>query len=258
MNRVIKNFMKYRFLLVELVKKDIKLKYRKSVLGILWTLLEPILTTIVLYVVFSQLKSNEDNFAVYILTGRLLYTFFANSTKACVKSIRTNGSMIKKVYVPKYIYPLSSVLSNYITFLISLIVLVGTCAIFRLWPTKYILASIFPLVIILIMSFGFGLLLAAYAVFFRDLEYLWSVVLMMIMYASAIFYDVDKLIKGSKNAWVFRYNPLYAVIVNFRDAVYGRPIEKFYLAYSFLVAIVSLVLGIYVFYKKQDEFILNI
>jgi ABC-2 type transport system permease protein len=257
LKKFIDNFMKYRFLLVELVKKDIKLKYRKSVLGIFWTLLEPILTTIVLTLVFSQLRHRGQNFPVYILTGRLLYTFFANSTKACVKSIRTNGAMIKKVYVPKYIYPLSSVLSNYITFLISLIVLIGTCIIFRVWPTIHILTAIIPLFLILVMALGVGLLLAAFAVFFRDLEYLWGVILMLIMYASGIFYNVESLVEG-ENEWIFTLNPLYALILNFRNAVFGNPMDLFSLGYSFVIAFGSLFLGIYLFYKKQDKFILNI
>ena len=100
--RQVKNLMKYRFLLLELVKKDIKLKYRRSYLGIFWTLLEPLLTMVVLTIVFSGLYGKADHtFPVYILTGRLLYTFFANSTKAATKSIRSNAAMIKKVYVPK-------------------------------------------------------------------------------------------------------------------------------------------------------------
>ena len=110
MKQYIKNFLKYRHLLHELVKKDIKLKYRRSYLGILWTLIEPLLTMIVLSTVFGSLYGRTDKtFPVYVLTGRLLYAYFANSTKVCMRSIRSHSGMIKKVYVPKYIYPLSSV-----------------------------------------------------------------------------------------------------------------------------------------------------
>lgn len=256
MNRILNNFKKYRFLLVELVKKDIKLKYRRSVLGIFWTLLEPLLTTLVLTFVFSKLRNKSVSFPVYILTGRLLYSFFANSTKAAMKSIRTNGAMIKKVYVPKYIYPLASVLSNYVIFLISMIVLVGVAIFCGVWPTFYIVEAIIPLFLILVMSLGVGMILATFAVFFRDLEYLWGVVLMLIMYASAIFYDVDTMIEG--NEWIFKWNPLYALILNFRNAVFGSPLDQFALVYSAIVAFGSLLVGIYVFYKKQDKFILNI
>ena len=111
--KYIQNFWRYRFLLAELVKKGIKLKYRRSYLGIVWSLLEPIMTTIVLTVVFGTLFNNKDRtFPLYILTGRLLYSYFSKSTKAALKSIRSNAGMIKKVYVPKYLYPLSAVLLN--------------------------------------------------------------------------------------------------------------------------------------------------
>ena len=124
MKKYVDNFMQYQFLLSELVKKGIKLKYRRSYLGMIWSLLEPLLTMIVLTIVFVTLYGNTDKtFPVYILTGRLLYSFFSQATKAALKSIRQNSAMIKKVYVPKYLYPLSSVLFNYVIFLISLIVL---------------------------------------------------------------------------------------------------------------------------------------
>ena len=113
MKAYIENFKKYRFLLWELVKKGVKLKYRRSYLGILWTLLEPLMTMIVLSVVFGTLFGNKDpHFPVYILCGRLMYSFFSSATNGAMKAIRTNSGMIKKVYVPKYIYPLSSVLFN--------------------------------------------------------------------------------------------------------------------------------------------------
>ena len=125
-NRVVSNFKKYRYLLSQLVIKDIKLKYRRSYLGIVWTLIEPLLTMIVLTMVFSAFLGRNGvadalPCPVYILAGRLLYSFFSGATKGAMKSIRSNAKMIKKVYVPKYMYPLASILSNFIIFLISLI-----------------------------------------------------------------------------------------------------------------------------------------
>lgn len=124
MKKYIDNFRQYQFLLSELVKKGIKLKYRRSYLGIVWSMLEPLLSMIVLTIVFGTLYGNKDRtFPVYILTGRLLYSFYSQATKAALKSIRANSGMIKKVYVPKYLYPLSAVAYNYVIFLISLLVL---------------------------------------------------------------------------------------------------------------------------------------
>lgn len=259
MKQSIKNLKKYRFLLSELVVKDIKLKYRKSYLGILWTLLEPLLTMIVLSVVFGKLYGkSDDKFPIYVLTGRLLYAYFANATKAAMKSIRSNGQMIKKVYVPKYIYPLSSILAQYVTFLISLIVLLVVAIVKRVEPTIYLLESIVPLFILFVMVIGVGLILATLAVFFRDMEYLWGVILMMIMYCSAIFYDPARVVK-SGYGWILDFNPLYSVILNFRNTVYlGLPLNTGALIYSSIFSVASLIIGIWMFYKNQDKFILNI
>lgn len=244
---------------MELVKKDIKLKYRRSYLGIVWTLLEPLLTMIVLTMVFGTLLEKGDrNFPVYILTGRLLYSFFANSTKAAMKSIRSNSGMIKKVYVPKYIYPLASVLSNYVIFLISLVVLVGVGIVLDVNPTIYIVQAIIPLILVLILALGVGMILATLAVFFRDLEYLWGVLLMIIMYTCAIFYQAEKVL-ASTHGWIIRYNPLYEIILNFRNSVlYGKAMDVHALIYSTIVSFVLLIVGFVLFYKKQDKFILNI
>lgn len=256
MQKYIRNFMRYRFLLKELVKKDIKLKYRRSVLGLFWTLLEPFLTTCVLAFVFGTLKSKGDYaFPVYILTGRLMYTYFSNSTKSAMKSIRSNAAMIKKVYVPKYIYPLSAVISNFITFLLSLIVLVGAMLVLKVEPTLYLFGAVIPLVLLFIMAFGAGMILATIAVFFRDMEYLWGVALMLIMYCSAIFYAPETL---GANEWVLHLNPLYCLIENFRAAVYGIPFNMESLGYAAVVSVVSVMAGVGLFMKQQDKFILNI
>lgn len=258
MKQYIKNFLKYRHLLQELVKKDIKLKYRRSYLGILWTLIEPLLTMIVLSTVFGSLYGRTDKtFPVYVLTGRLLYAYFANSTKACMRSIRSHSGMIKKVYVPKYIYPLSSVCSNYITFLISLIVLVAVSIVLRVNITYYILFSIVPLALLFVMAYGVGMILATMSVFFRDLEYLWSVALMIIMYTAAIFYPVEKLYENGK-AWILELNPIYSLISLFRSAVFSTPIEVRHIVYAAVFSFGTLIIGTIMFYKKQDKFILYV
>lgn len=257
--KAVSNFNKYTYLLGELVKKDIKLKYRKSYLGVLWTLLEPLMTMIVLTVVFSKLYGRDDAaFPVYVLTGRLLYSFFANCTKASTKSIRRNAGMIKKVYVPKYIYTVSAVISNYIIFLISMIVLVGVSIYCKIEPSVYLFQALLPLVVLFVMALGVSLILATLSVFFRDLEYLWSVITMMIMYSCAIFYQPERVLRTGY-IWVLKINPLYAVIVNFRNSViYHAPLDAFSTAYSCLFSVAVLMIGIALFYKKQDEFILYI
>lgn len=258
MKKQIKNFIRYRFLLGELVKKGIKLKYRRSYLGIIWSLVEPLLEMIVLAIVFGTLFGNDNKtFPVYILTGRLLYSFFSQGTKASLTSIRRNSSMIKKVYVPKYLYPLSSVLFNYIIFLISLIVLVAVGLVLGVYPTVYTLGAVVPLLLLLILTFGCGMILATLGVFFRDLEYLWNVALMLVMYTCAIFYYPERLLE-SGFGWILQGNPLYCIISLFRNAVFGQPLEMTALIYATVFSFGSVIVGLFIFHRQQDKFILHI
>lgn len=242
----------------ELVKKGIKLKYRRSYLGILWSLLEPILTTIVLTIVFGTLFGNRsEDFPVYILCGRLLYSFFSNSTKSAAKAIRANASMIKKVYVPKYLYPLSSILYNYIVTGIALVVLVPLCIYCHVGVSFHMFYAFIPFLCLFILTYGCGMILATVTVFFRDMQYLWDVLLMIIMYSSAIFYYPERLMK-SGYFWILKYNPLYCVIMNFRQAMLGMKYDWSYTATAFCIGVLLSVFGTFVFYKKQDDFILAI
>ena len=258
MKKYIDNLIQYKFLLSELVKKGIKLKYRRSYLGIVWSLLEPLLTMIVLTIVFGTLYGNTDKtFPVYILTGRLIYSYYSTATKSALKSIRANSAMIKKVYVPKYLYPLSTVIFNYIIFLLSLIVLAAVSIVLGIKPTIYLLQAPIALILVLILSYGCGMILATIGVFFRDMEYLWSVLLMIIMYTCAIFYYPEKLLKSGW-FWILKYNPLYGIIKIFRDSVFGKPINMHYLMYTTAFSLLCLVIGLVCFKKKQDDFILHI
>lgn len=253
-----KNLKRYSFLLQELVKKGIKLKYRRSYLGILWTLLEPLLTMLVLVFIFGELLGKGDEtFPVYVLTGRLIYSYYASSTKACVSSIRRNAGMIKKVYVPKYLYPVSTVIYNYITFLISLVVLIAVSLVIGVYPTLYVFQVVVPLVILFILALGSGLILAALGVFFRDIEYIWDVATMLIMYASAIFYYPDELLSGNKGI-VLQINPVFCIIDNFRSGVFGEAMDLSMMFYSLAFSLALLLIGAVVFRRKQDEFILHI
>ena len=251
-------FMKRRYLLYELVKKGIKLKYRRSYLGIMWTLLEPLLQTAVLTLVFGTILGRGGrDYPLYILCGRLLYSMFSSGTKVSSKSIAANAQMIKKVYVPKYMYPLSTVIYNYIIFLISLIIMIPLSIYCRVSLTWHIIEAIIPLIILFVMTFGVGMILATFTVFVRDLEYIWDVVLMLIMYCSAIFYYPEKILTGA-NAWILKFNPLFDVIQLFRNAVFGVPLDLHMVAFAGGFSIVALVIGVLLFYRKQDEFILYI
>lgn len=254
-----KTMIKYRFLLLELVKKGIVLKYRRSFLGILWSLIEPLLTMVVLTYVFRNFFGNgEPLYAVYILTGRLMFTLFQSTTKEALRSIRSNASMIKKVYVPKYMYPLSTILYNFILFLISLIDL-GVVMAFKKVPlTWHLLEGFVPIFVLLLFAVGIGMLLATVNVFFRDIEYLWNVFCLLLMYCSAVFYKVDAL-KAGNAGWIFKVNPVYLMIYNLRRTVLeGKGLDGDTMILGCIFAAISLFVGFTVFYRKQDEFILHI
>ncbi len=258
MREYLKAFLHYRNLVKELVIKGIKLKYRRSYLGIIWTLIEPLLTMIVLTIVFGTLLGNTDKtYPVFILCGRLLYSMFSSGTIAAMRSINSNAGMLKKVYVPKYIFPLSSVMYNYVIFLLSLIVLVIVSIVLNVYPTAKTLLAVIPLINIFLLTLGAGMLLSTYAVFFRDLEYLWNVALTIIMYISAIFYQPSKLLE-SKFAAILEFNPLFCIIDNFRSAVFSLDFNWWNAWYSLGFSLVLIVIGMLEFYRNQNKFILHI
>lgn len=269
------NFLKYRYLLGELVQKNIKLQYRDSVLGLLWTFLQPLLTMIVLSIVFSNLFGRDSakvvNYPVYLLSGRLLHEFFTQSTKRAMKSIRSKSGMIKKVYVPKYVYPMSQVISSFVTFLISLTVLVVVIAFFNIakinpititWRVVYCLI---PIITLFFLSLGAGMLLAALNVFFKDIENIYDVFCLLLFYVTPIVYSMDKLgfKEGSIILKIFKLNPMYGIIGNFRAAIlwgadFSANWDKILMLYTMTAALVAMVVGFAVFYKTQDKFILHI
>ena len=258
MGAKVKEFRQYSNLFSELVRKGIKLKYRRSYLGVLWSMVEPLLTMIVLTLVFGTLLGhNEKSFPVYILTGRLMYTLFSQSTTSALKSIRQNESMIKKVYVPKYLYPLANICFNYILFLISLVVLGAVALVLGVYPTWRTLLAVVPLAVLFLLSVGVGLILSTVGVYFRDMEYLWNVGLMLVMYTCAIFYYPEKIL-SSNVSWILKYNPLFCIISNFRSCIFGESMDMHMLVYALVFALVCIVVGGIFFNKKQDEFILHL
>ena len=257
-HRFLVNFTKYRNLLVELVKRDIKIKYRRSILGLFWSFLEPLLFMIVLTVIFSTLfKSNIQNYPVYILTGRLPYTFFAQGTSAAMSAIYKNAPIIKKIYVPKYMYIIGVTISSLITFLLSFVVLFLVMFATHAPFTLYILLGVVPIILFSIFIIGIGLILATLTVFFRDIEHLYSVILILILYGSAIMFPIQ--IVPEKYQFLILYNPIYVLITLLRDCfLYGTLFNPFQLIFATVVSIVTLIIGILIFYKYQDKFILYI
>ncbi|MBQ7653459.1 MAG: ABC transporter permease [Clostridia bacterium] len=261
----VKDFMKYRFLLAEIVRRNIKVQYRDSVLGIFWTFLQPLLSTFVLVAVFSNIFHNRtEYYPIYVLCGRLLYDFYSQATKRGMRSITTAAGVIKKVYVPKYIYPLGNTLSCFVTFVISLLVLVAFMIYFVCFKgmplTFNVLLAIVPVIILYILSFGVGMILATLSVFFRDIEYLYEVFCMLLFYLTPVFYNVQTLHISNKTVkMALMANPLYSIVNMFRFCIIGIGTWNWnWFFYSLGFAVVTVIIGALVFRAKEDKFILHI
>lgn len=254
----LRGLIKYQWLLKELVARDLKIKYRKSVLGYLWSILNPLLMMTILTLVFSNMfRFDIENYPVYLLTGQLMFTFFAESTNMAMNSILSGAALIKKVYLPKYIFPLSRIISSFTTMIFSLFALLIVMLVTD--SEFHITIIILPLVLmyVFIFSIGISLILSTIIVFFRDTQYLYGVLLTALNYLTPIFYPVNILPDWLKEIMVF--NPMYNFIEMFRNImIYGRWPEVTEHCICILFAVGTLMLGIYIFKKKQNNFILYI
>ncbi len=262
-------FTKYRNLLGELTRKTVKLKYRNSWLGIFWSFLQPLLNMIVLSAVFGALLGRHADgvvcYPVYLFSGRLLYEFFTTSTKQAMTSFRRNAAIIKKVYVPKYMYPFSSILSTFVTTAISMLCYVMVWIFFKLtgfsggsglvFSWRFIFMVI-PMFLILMFSTGVGLILSVLCVYFRDIEYIWEVLMRLLMYLLPVLYTIERLKNHRIIYHIIWYNPLYSMIEMFRQCVLtGQPLDHEMLIYASVTSVVMLIAGILIFNWKSDDLI---
>ncbi len=271
LNHNVQMWKKYQNLLKELTMKNVKLKYRNSWLGIFWSFLQPLLNMVVLSVVFGGIFGKKSDYIVcypvFLFTGRLLFSFFTTSTKQAMTSFRRNQAIIKKVYVPKYMYPLSSIFSNFVTFAISLLCLIAVWIFFRvtgisggsgLYMTWHVFECIVPMALLLVFSTGVGLILSVICVYFRDVEYIWDVVTQLLFYMVPILYPLQNI----KTPWiqiVIKINPLYSMIELFRQSVlYGQWLSWKLLAYAAVISFATLFIGIWFFNKKSDDIIFHL
>ena len=254
----VSTFWRYKWLLYELVLRDLKIKYRSSVLGYLWSLLNPLMMMTVLTIVFSTLfRFDIPNYPVYLLSGQLIYSFFSEATNMSMSSIINSASLIKKVYIPKYIFPVSRVLSSFVTLLLSLLAMVIVMVVTKVKFNWVILFFPIPLIYILVFSIGMGLLLSVLAVYFRDVIHLYSVLLSAWMYLTPIMYPIN-MVPDYVKRFIF-WNPMYYFVEIFRQIVlYGEwpSLEMHLICLGF--ALLALVTGLFVFYKNQKNFILHV
>ncbi|URN95429.1 MAG: ABC transporter permease [Candidatus Pristimantibacillus lignocellulolyticus] len=256
--RYFTNFWKYKELLTQFVARDLKLKYRRSVLGYLWSLLNPLLMMMVLTAVFSSFfKFDIPNYPVYLLSGQILFSFFSESTTTAMNSILGSGSLIKKVYIPKYIFPLSRILSSFVTLLFSLVALLIVMLITDIQFSATILLFPLPLFYLLIFSIGIGLIMSVLVVFFRDMLHLYGVLLSAWMYLTPIFYPINIVPDFVKT--IIYSNPMYYFVEMFRELILYNQMPSLQLNLMCLMfSSISLLVGLFIFYKNQNKFVLHI
>lgn len=253
-----RNFWNYRYLLLELVRRDVKTKYRRSVLGILWSVLNPLGMMVVMTIVFSNIfRGGIENFPVYLMCGQLIYNFFSEASNMAMTSILDNAPLIRKVYVPKYLFPISRICSSFVNLLTSFIALTIVVVVTRTQLYWTLGLVFFPIIYIFLFSLGMGMILATLVVSFRDLMHLYGVILTAWMYITPIFYSVDML--PANLQFIFKLNPLASIIEMLREVLLYGVVPNGILHLQCLIpGIVTLLVGMWAFFKEQDTFILKI
>lgn len=246
---------RYLFLLRQLVSRDFKIKYKRSVLGMLWSFVNPLMIMLVQYFVFSTLfRADIENYVMYLLTGIVLLNFFSESTNISLYAITGNAGLITKVYVPKYIYPVSKVLSSGINLFISLLpmMLIGLATGIRI--TQAWIMIPYVLACLIVFCIGMGFLLSALMVFFRDMQFIWSVFSTVLTYLTPVFYPESILSEEMRK--LLNINPMYHFICFFRTIVLEGSYPKLQqYGACFVAAVMVFLAGAAVFHRLQDKFI---
>ena len=253
------SFWDYRDLLKLLVVRDVKLKYRRSFLGYVWSVLNPLMVMVIMHIVFSTMfRDNIVNFPVYLFCGQLMFNFMNISTNEAIVSITANAPLLKKTYVPKYVFTLAKITSGLVDFVFSLGALLIVLIVTRSRITWYILMMPLPILQLFIFCVGLGMFLAQANVFFRDIRYIYSALTVAWMYMTPIFYPIERLSEVLR--WCITHlNPMYFYVTQFRDAVWmGQMPSTYNVVGGWLAALLMLGLGIWSFMKTKDRFILYI
>lgn len=249
---------KYMFLIKQLVIRDIKKKYKRSYLGYLWTLLQPLMMMAVLTVVFSHMfRFQIENFPMYLICGQVLFNFYAEATSMSMNSIIESAGLIKQVYIPKFILPFARVISSLVNLLFSLIAVVLVMIITDTHFRLTILLTPILLIYLLAFTLGMSLVLSSLAVYFRDLIYLYGIALQILCYMTPLFYPVEAL--PYEIRMILQFNPLFHIVTYFRKIIlYGiyPSIEENIICA--VLGILSIIIGYKVFRKNEKNFLLYI
>lgn len=258
------NFKKYQFLMAQLITRDFKVKYKRSVLGVVWSLLYPILMMVVMALVFSQMfkfKVEGINYLVYLMTGIVMFNYFSEASNTAMTSVVSNFSLINKVYIPKYVFPVAKCLFVGINFVLTLIPWLGLIILTQFGLGDYpasinIYYLIIPYIFLCFFMFtiGIGLLLSCVAVFLRDVLYIYGIVLTIWNYFTPVFYSIEILPPVLQS--LFKFNPLYQFLTSVREIVlYGNCPSIGTLALLAVIGVGTLLIGAVIFKKNQDKFV---
>ncbi len=241
----------HRFLFEELTKRDFKKKYKRTVLGILWSVISPFLTFTIQYFVFGYIFNRLDSgFVVYLLTGTLMYTFFSNATTAGMFSMYSNGAILSKVKVPKALFVLSSNSAATFNFLLTLVVYFVFMIACGISFGPHLFMMLYPIICLIIFNIGMSYILSTLFVFFKDIQYLYQIFTMLLTYLSALFYDIRSFPENMQ--FIFRINPIYQYISYMRELVMQSTVPS--LTHHLICLSFSLgMLGIGVFIHKKTE-----
>lgn len=257
LKNIVINLKRYSFLLQQLVSRDFKVKYKRSVLGIVWSLLYPLLTMAVMAIVFSNVfkfSTPGVSYLAYLLSGLIMFNYFSEASNLAMSSVVGSFSLLNKIYIPKYIFPLSKCLFVGINFLLTLIpfyiVLLATGTGVNIYhvflPYSFICLFMFTL--------GMGFILSAVSVFLRDMFYIYGIIIMMWTYLTPIMYDIT-VISSELQPWL-KLNPMYHYVKFLRDIVLYNRIPPLFTWMTCLISSVAvLIIGVVVFKKTQDKFI---
>ncbi|WP_408072092.1 ABC transporter permease [Butyrivibrio sp. JL13D10] len=245
----------YKFLFSELVKRDFSQKYKQTSLGMAWSVLSPLLTLLVMKVVFTEFFGrNTPHYTTYLFSGNLVMAFYKEATKNGMDSLMKNSKIIQKINLPKYLFLLSKNVSALVNFSLTMIVYFFFCFLDGIQFGPRMLTLLFPVLCLTVMNIGIGMILSALYVFFRDIKYLYDVFLTLLTYLSAIFYKVDKFSPATQK--LFLLNPVYVMIKYFRTVVIDMTIPPIqYHALCLFYACFYLAIGSWVYKKYNSEFI---
>lgn len=254
---IITNFKKYSFLLQQLISRDFKVKYKRSILGVVWSLLYPLLTMAVLAIVFSNVfkfSTPGVNYLVYLMSGLVMFNYFTEASNLAMSSVVANFSLLNKIYIPKYIFPLSKCLFIGINFLLTLIPLYIVIFATGTGINIYHILLPFAFICLFMFTLGMGLILATVSVFLRDMFYIYGIITMIWTYLTPIMYDISLI--STKLQPFLKLNPMYHYINFAREIIlYNRNPQTFTWMVCVFSSSLILILGIIVFKKNQDKFI---